>query len=311
VEGRQPPLDLLGPHGQVTPKPMQLHRLAVGLASALLVLSGCTSSDETDPDAATPPAPATPAEAGPESAEREPADPAADVPPRPRVGACYDLDFASATLPTSDDRPVACTQRHTARTYYVGRLDTVVDGHLLAVDSAVAQRQVERACPRRLSAYLGGSAEARALSRLQAVWFSPTIAESDEGASWFRCDAVALASPGELASLPRKLKGILDRPGALDRVGLCANAAPGTRGFERVICARPHAWRALSTIDIPGGQLYPGVAAVREAGEATCRDRVRRASGSPERFTYGWEWPTKDQWRAGQHFGYCWAPDRG
>jgi hypothetical protein len=289
---------------------MHTPRLAVGLVTALLVLTGCTSEVATEERASASPEPAASDQARSAPTSRAPAEPAADRPSRPRVGACYDLDFASATRPTNNDRPVSCAQRHTARTYYVGRLETVVDGHLLAVDSRLAQRQVERACPRRLADHVGGSAETRALSRLQAVWFSPTIAESDEGASWFRCDVVALAAPGKLAPLPRKTKGILDRPGVLDRVGLCANAAPGARDFERVICSRPHAWRAVSTIDIPGGQLYPGVAAVREAGESSCRDRVRRASGSPERFTYGWEWPTRSQWQAGRHFGYCWAPVR-
>jgi hypothetical protein len=193
----------------------------------------------------------------------------------------------------------------------VGRLDTVVDGHLLAVDSRLAQRQVERACPRALDRYLGGTEETRRLSRLAAVWFSPTIEQSDQGASWFRCDAVALAGSDRLAPLPprRRLEGILDRSDALDEVGLCGTTAPGEAGFERVICSRRHRWQALSTIDISGGAAYPGVAAVREAGESTCRDRVSEATGSPERFSYGWEWPTREQWRSGQRYGYCWAPD--
>jgi hypothetical protein len=206
---------------------------------------------------------------------------------------------------------VRCNERHTAQTFFVGRLDTVVDGHLLAVDSRKAQRQLERTCPRKLDEYVGGTAQARALSRLQAVWFSPTLAESDKGASWFRCDVVALARPSTLAPLPppRRLRGILDRPEALDEVGLCGTAAPGARGFERVICSRRHSWRTISTIDISADADYPGVAAVRETGESTCRDQVQAASGSPEKFTYGWEWPTREQWRRGQRFGYCWAPD--
>ncbi len=232
-------------------------------------------------------------------------------PARPAARACYVLGFDEATEPTNDSPPVACKQRHTAQTYYVGRLDTVVDGHLLAVDSRRAQRQLERTCPRKLDEYVGGTAQDRALSRIEAVWFSPTLEESDRGASWFRCDAVALARPSDLAPLPppRELRGILDRADALDEVGLCGTEAPGADGFERVICARRHAWRAISTIDISAGPDYPGVEAVREAGESTCRDQVQAASGSPEKFTYGWEWPTSRQWREGQRFGYCWAPD--
>ena len=29
----------------------------------------------------------------------------------------------------------------------------------------------------------------------------------------------------------------------------------------------------------------------------------------PLSFRFGWEWPTREQWRAGQRHGYCWAPD--
>ena len=264
-------------------------RTTVGAVVAGLVLASCTGG-ETRRDTTTP-EPASAESSGSESTA-EPSDQvsAVGIPAsarRPPARACYRLGFDEATAPTTDSPPVSCRTRHTARTYHVGRLDTVVDGHLLAVDSRLAQRQVERACPRELADYLGGSAETRALSRLEAVWFSPTIEQSDDGASWFRCDAVALAESGKLAPLPRRLRGILDRSDALDEVGLCGTAAPGERGFERVICSRRHRWRAMSTIGIPGGDTYPGVAAVREAGESQCRDRVRRATGSPERFSYG------------------------
>jgi hypothetical protein len=277
-----------------------------------LLLTSCTAGEDGR-DGTGSPEPTSAGTAGSE-ASSEPSERAAgsSIPEsarRPPPRACYRLGFDEATAPTSDSPPVSCRSRHTAQTYYVGRLDTVVDGHLLAVDSRQAQRQVARTCPRELAEHLGGSAQSRALSRLEAVWFSPTIEQSDAGASWFRCDAVALAGSGRLAPLPNRLRGFLDRPDALDEVGLCGTAAPGEPGFERVICSRRHRWRAMSTIAISGGASYPGVGAVRDAGESTCRDRVREASGSPERFSYGWEWPTREQWRAGQRYGFCWAPD--
>jgi len=273
--------------------------------------SATTASSTSGSNAARTQSPSGAGSATPSGEAESPTASPADGPVPPEVGACYDLGFDAATAPTSETDPVACRRSHTAQTFHVGRLRTVVDGHLLAVDSRLAQRQVARTCPKRLKRYVGGDRETRALSRLRAVWFSPTLAESDAGASWFRCDVVALAAEGELAPLPRpqRMRGVLDRPGALDRVGLCGTAAPGARGFERVICSRRHAWRAVSTIGIPGGRSYPGVARVRRAGGDRCRDLVREASGSPERFRYGWEWPTRAQWRNGQRFGYCWAPD--
>ena len=72
---------------------------------------------------------------------------------------------------------------------------------------------------------------------------------------------------------------------------------------------RPHAWRAVSTIALLRGRAYPGIAAVRSAGDDRCRDLVRDLVDDPLSFRFGWEWPTRDQWRAGQRHGYCWAPD--
>ncbi|HEU4514462.1 MAG TPA: septum formation family protein [Nocardioidaceae bacterium] len=287
-------------------------RRHVGAAAAValaVLLSACTTDGDRPEAAPSPPTPATPT---PGEATAEPSPEPVVLPAQarpPRDGACYRIGFEEATAPTNDDDPVRCTGRHTARTFFVGRLDTVVDGHLLAVDSRVAQEQVAQACPRRLARFTGGTARERRLSRLEAVWFSPTLEQSDLGASWFRCDVVALGRGKSLAPLPRGLRGVLDRPGALDRVGLCGTAEPGSRGFERVICSRPHAWQAVTTIDITAGPTYPGVGAVREAGEERCRDLVAETSGSPEEFRYGWEWPTRDQWRSGQRYGFCWAPD--
>jgi hypothetical protein len=289
----------------------RLLRTTAAAVVAGLLLASCTTGAERTGDAApSPPPPAispTPSEADVRSAPERAVIPAEARPPR--SGACYRVGFREATAPTNDDEPVRCTRRHTAQTFYVGRLDAVVDGHLLAVDSEHVQDQVQRTCPRRLDRFTGGSAAERRLSRLEAVWFSPTLEQSDLGASWFRCDVVALGRAQTLAPLPRGLRGVLDRDGALDRVGLCGTTEPGARGFERVTCSQRHTWQALSTIDIPAGAAYPGIAAVRAAGETRCRDVVSEATGSPEEFRYGWEWPTREQWRSGQRYGFCWAPD--
>ncbi len=320
MEGRQPAVDLLGAHGQVTRRG-RFRRTAHGLAArsvvpavvAAVVLAGCTSGEpSTDVPPSGTASSGSPSAASPSDASGAPPPPTtlpASARP-PRANACYDLDFAEATSPTNTEKPVSCRRPHTSQTFYVGRLDTVVDGHLLAVDSAQAQAQVREACPRRLARYVGGSARDQRLSRLEAVWFSPTLEQSDQGASWFRCDVVGLSRGSRLADLPgRQLKGLLSRPGALDEVGLCGTAEPGSVGFDRVICSEPHSWRAVTTIDMPGGRPYPGAASLRAAGEDTCRDFVRRASGSPEEFRYGWEWPTREQWRDGQRYGFCWAQD--
>jgi hypothetical protein len=276
-----------------------------GLGVAVLLLaSACTggSPSPSRSDRTGGASPGTPSTA--------PASSAAVVPVPPPAGACYRLTSAELTRATNSSRPVPCTGQHTAGTIYVGRLDTVVEGHSVAVDSAAVQRQLSTTCPRRLAAYVGGSARTRALSRFNVVWYSPTLEQSDRGADWFRCDLIAFARGDTLLSLPptRRLAGVLDRAGSLRTYGLCGTAAPGDRRFQRVVCGRPHSWRAVDTISIPGGARFPGLPVVRRAGDAGCRDLARSLAPSSLRFRYGWEWPTQQQWTSGQHFGYCWVP---
>ena len=76
-----------------------------------------------------------------------------------------------------------------------------------------------------------------------------------------------------------------------------------------MICSQRHSWHAVATIHLPGGKRYPGQRLVRTGGDERCQDLVRGLAPSSLRFRYGWEWPSRDQWERGQHFGYCWAPD--
>jgi hypothetical protein len=318
VEGREPTLDLLGQDRPVTARALAAavaRASAAGVASALL-LAGCTTgggdgtASSPTVDAGSPAVgssgPATQSPSGEAEARTE----TAAVPEPPRGNACYRLVFAELTEPSNAKAPVPCSQRHDAQTIHVGRLDTVVDGHAVAVDSDRVLHQLSTTCPRELARYVGGTREDRDLSRLAVVWFAPTLEQSDRGADRFRCDVVALAGQDQLFPLPApdRLRGVLDRPAGAS-YGLCGTAAPGDPDFERVICARPHSWRAVSTIALRGGDRYPGTAAVRSAGDETCRDRVRARAEDPLKFRYGWEWPTREQWGRGQHFGYCWAPD--
>ncbi len=309
--GGQPPLDLLGPDGEVRPGLVPWVALLAALAT------GCTSpSDRSgqEPQVSTPgsstSAPASPSAA---TSSPTPGPPTADPPPpAPPERGCYRLTLAQAAQPTTAEEPVPCTVRHSSQTFHVGLFRNVVQGHAVAVDSAHVQQQIEAACDRELRRFLGGSVQDRRLSRLAGVWFAPTLEQADLGARWFRCDVIALAGRDRLALLPRprRLAGLLDGERRAAPYALCGTAAPGAEGFERVICARRHRWRAIATIALPDRGRYPGVARVRAAGDAPCRRRARAQAEDPFTFAYGWEWPTREQWRAGRHYGFCWAPDR-
>lgn len=262
------------------------------------LLSAC-SSDGDEPRADPSPTPSTSA------AAPTPAAPA----PVPANGLCYAMSYDAALAPTSDAGPVPCRRQHTTQTFHVGPLDTVVDGHLLAVDSERVKQQLATACPRRFASYVGGTPEQRRLSVLRPTWFSPTVPESDQGQSWFRCDVVAVSAPRTLAPLVGRMQGVLTTPAGRDRYGLCANSRPGVRGFRHVMCSANDAWRAIATVAVPPATAgrWPGEGAARAAGRV-CADIARGRARDPLSFTWGYEYPTEKQWAAGQRHGFCWVP---
>ncbi|MFT4287034.1 septum formation family protein [Nocardioides sp.] len=262
--------------------------LRVGLAAGLLT-AGCTGSEPVSTPPTTPPPTATPVAA-------------------PAVGACHRLAYVDAVAPTTQSPGISCDQKHTAETFHVGRLDTLVDGHLVAVDSDRVRRQVAKACPARLSSYVGGEVDDLRLSMLRAVWFTPTVADSDEGANWFRCDVIDVAGDQRLATLTGSLKGVLDSDRA-DEVAMCGTDGPDAADFRRLPCGRDHAWRAIAVVPLDG-KSYPGEEAARDAGQQTCQQAGQDVASDALDYQWGYEWPTAEQWAAGQTYGLCWAPDQ-
>lgn len=267
------------------------------------MLPGCTptaDSPQAGPSTAAAPTPLAEIEA---------------VATQPEPGACYRLTLTEALAPSSAKKAVSCRRRWTARTIHVGRLDTAADGHLLAVDSARAQQRMAEQCPRWLTDYLGGTVAQLRLTVFRAVWFTPTLTESDAGADWFRCDLLALARPGELALLSGNLKGVLRDAELSAAYALCGTSRPGAPEFQRVRCAEEHTWRAVGSVDLDEAS-YPGPRAARLAGEQRCLEEARRVSADALDFQWGFEWPTRAQWagvngQPGQRYGVCWAPAAG
>ncbi len=265
--------------------------------------AGCTSSGDSD---------AGPTSSAPTSAASAVASPSATPTPARAVPSpgnrdCYAYGYGSAVAPVAEGDPVPCDRPHTAITFQVGDLDTVVDGHLVSVDSQRVQDQVARECPAAFERFVGGTIEARRLTMLRPVWFTPSLRESDRGANWFRCDAVAIAADEKLAPLVGRLQGVLARPLARERFAMCGTAEPGTADFQRVICSAQHAWEALRTVDVPG-KTYPGVVKARAAGQQICQDAASAVADDPLNYRWGYEWPTAVQWQNGQKYGICWAP---
>lgn len=279
-----------------TPTPTRTTRaraVAVVAAALLATVTACSSGQPAAQTSESTPTPAPSA--------------TATVPAAPPAHACYALSFTEAAAPTTTRPPVPCKAAHTAETIRVGTIRPVVDGHLLAVDSDTVQQQVADRCRNALAAHVGGDEETRRLSRLTVVWFTPSLAQSDQGALWFRCDLVALAGHDQLAPLPRSTRQVLADRAALDRFGTCGTTSPASPKFQRVICSTPHSWRARATIDLPHTK-YLGKAA-GAAADSSCHDTEARLASDILKLQWSFEWPTRDQWKAGQRYGYCWTPD--
>lgn len=293
MAGRQQESRVLGEDRQVT------RFLGRGAAVVLLlgvVLTGCSSDEQ--PEAASTPS-ATP-----------PPTTAAPVPPRPdpRPGECRELTFRQATRSVDTTRPTPCDRDHSSVTFKVGHLDLVVDGHLMAADSARVQGQLDQRCREALPGWLGGDRERLRLSQFRAVWFRPEVVQADRGASWFRCDVVAVAGDDRLARFTGDLKGVLNDESGLDRFGRCGTSSPTRKNFRAVICQRPHSWRAVSVVDFPDSANYLGRNAARDADEA-CQDEATSRTQEDLRYEWAFQWPTREEWNAGERYGWCWLPD--
>jgi len=270
------------------------------LIAALLALPLIACSDDGDADRAEP----TPSPTA--TATRTPERPL----PAPEPDTCHRIDYATAVQPTADEATVPCRRAHTARTIEVAPLRTTVAGHFLAVDAARVRRQPAQACAAAFDAYVGGSPEQRRLTMLSVASFSPSVEESDRGASWIRCDLVAVVGPEQLGNLPGPLRGVLDSEEGRDRFGMCGTAKPGAPDFSRVACSRPHSWRAVASVDVPPGPKgrWPGRAAAQRAGQEPCAEAARGSATDALSYEWGYEWPDREQWRAGRRHGICWAP---
>lgn len=267
-------------------------RRALALLAVIVLATGCSGGED-------PPDPA-PTSSQPTAT--------AEPPPAPERGACYRLRFAEALSPTVERPARPCRRPHTSETYRVGTLDLVSDGHLLAVDSEQVQRQPATACPRALPRFVGGDQAALRLSMIQPVWFTPTLAEADDGADWFRCDAVVLAAHRSLAERTGSLRGVLAREAGSDQYAMCGTAAPDADEFQRVVCSERHRWRAVAVVEFEA-RGYPGEANARQRGQSRCEDAGLDYADDPLDYEWGYEWPTQAQWRAGMTYGRCWVPD--
>lgn len=225
----------------------------------------------------------------------------------PTVGACRNLTFAAAAASSNSTPVVPCTTTHTAVTVAVGSLVDKNHPTLTNVNSPAVQQRLAVTCPTTVKAYAGGGRNTFELSLVKAVWFLPTQAQFDAGAHWYRCDLIALSSANQLAPLAGKMRRALDPARALNRWGLCSNAAPSASNYRWAACAQRHRWRAVAVVNLPRKAVFmsksAGAAAVKDCGTIAANDAAGKL-----KYTWSFEWPNRQQWQAGQRYGWCWLP---
>lgn len=265
-------------------------RFAVLLLCAVQALGACTS--QSVPEA---------------SDEPSVSASSSTAPTRPQVGECHRLSLQELLGSADTEPPVPCGDEHTSETVHVGTFKAAAAGETAALTQDRANRVAARTCRTEAASYLGTDPGRLWLTRVEVFWFVPTPEQVDAGADWLRCDVVVLERGDRLMQLPASMEDALRATGGR-RYALCGTARPGAEDFERVVCGERHSWRAISTIGVGDGERYPGPGRARSAGEERCQGQARAAQDGALQYDYGWEWPTRAQWEAGQRHGYCWAP---
>lgn len=252
------------------------------LVCCLLLLAGC--SDNTDPDV------------DPDQVD--------SVAP-PEVGACRMLDPDDvAGKPSNATRTVDCTEPHNAETFAVGPLPPQFDE--ADYDSPDLGRFAYFTCEAAFQRYLGADESLSMRTIVSWSWFRPSENAWDDGARWYRCDAVG---GGEAANvmLPTTVKGLLlGQPDA--RWMKCAAEADFANA-SWVPCSEKHAWRAVTTIKLgEPDDPYPGDRLVAVKTDQYCSSSVHAWLGYPAAdYEYAKTWYHEAEWQAGNRRSICWA----
>jgi hypothetical protein len=208
----------------------------------------------------------------------------------PAVGECRNYDFATALGKTAQTPLVACSARHTAKTFDVVQIPVAMSWSTPLGDIADA------AYDKCLDAFVhtvGGTDLKRRMTRYGMSLYFPTLAQRDHGARWVRCDVVVW---GKSALVPlRNTTPLLPSGKPPYAVTKCLT---GTKRYYTA-CAFVHSYRVTGGFQLTG-TTYPGDAAVKRAAERRCPQFITT-------HYYVWEGPDRDRWRAGNHAVLCYS----
>ncbi|WP_158604392.1 septum formation family protein [Nocardioides mangrovicus] len=224
----------------------------------------------------------------------------------PADGTCRSLTPRDVARSNNDSPRVACSRRHTAQTYLVGRFPASL--RRAAYGSSALGRYVYGVCQPAFVAHLGGDESIALRSLFSWAWFGPSKPAWAARARWFRCDVVGGPEDARAyRSLPRTTAGALAARPPEDWMA-CAR---GTRlaGAPRVPCSQAHTWRAVTTIKVGQPQdAWPGERIAQVRSQQFCSDSVGGWLGYPTTdYRYGSSVVREADWAAGERRSVCWA----
>ena len=266
------------------------------VALGMLFVAACSSGSNVVVQA---PAGAGPSGADPSQASGE---------PTPKVGDCRaPLDHTIIDA-ASDPRPtVDCSQAHGSETFWVGSMSANIEAWPGSDDraGAVLDNQVTGECRTRHLHYLGldvGTMLKLPPDRLQSfAFFVPTERDYQDGARWFRCDAVVEPLAAERTSIDGTLKDVYAKPLPVS-YRLCE-----ARLGQPVACDQDHEIEYLASVLLDSLSQFP-----TQKGDiqvtAACRTPLLTALGLTEERTdlvFGYLLPTQEAWDAGSKGATC------
>lgn len=277
------------------------------------MLSGCAAAQDvadvggettavTEPTVTTPtetmPTETTPIETTPTTTKPTKTKP--QLASRPAIGNCYVTGRKAFTNQRDGSSPVPCTKKHTAETFAVFNAGTSpaageIDG-------------VWRVCQRRFTGYVGGSPT---ISTLGLTVILPSLAQTEAGQGWIRCDAIQQPSYNGNRGTTRSgsVKGMLVG-GVPTKFRGCALHWP--KVSQAVIftsCKRSHQAELIPASLTLGGPSapFPGVATTKSRSQSFCESTFQ--DYVTETLNYYYYYPTAASWRSGSHDTTCWALD--
>ncbi len=266
---------------------LALSRLVAGVAAPVVLLAGLLTACGEQPQGAN-------------------VDPAqVDSVELPLINVCRKITPEDLANTTNASKIVDCENPHTAETYHVQTLPAKFDD--TDYNSSSLGTFAMQTCAPAFTNFLSTDESTSMRTVIGWVWFRPSEEAWDDGARWFRCDAVGGSeSSPELINLPTTTKGLLAE-GPTDEWMACVDA-PSVSEAPRIPCDQPHLWRAVTTIKLGGPEAeYPGDKKALERTKEFCSGSVSAWLGYPPDFDFGYTWFGATAWEAGNRRSVCWA----